>query len=170
VKLHCSGTPPKATRWRTGTKVRANSATGSGDLFCPSLQNGQKILAGDTTVSHAAVRHSDTERAKQLATIDPDWNCLWPLEWQRHYRILADLVEADGSLPDIAPGVLMDDDDIGRWLPGRNSRPPGRSYRPNSRSGCHGWASSRSWRRLPPLQPSVPPRARARRSRLSNAA
>ncbi|MEE1810066.1 DEAD/DEAH box helicase [Streptomyces sp. BE133] len=56
------------------------------------------------------------ERAKQLATIDPDWNCPWPLDWQRHYRVLADLVDADGHLPDIAPGVLMDGDDIGRWL------------------------------------------------------
>ncbi|MER8225367.1 Helicase associated domain protein [Streptomyces sp. NPDC094143] len=55
-------------------------------------------------------------RAKQLAAIDPDWNCPWPLNWQRHYRVLADLVDADGSLPEIQPGVLMDGDDIGRWL------------------------------------------------------
>ncbi|MGW3683157.1 Helicase associated domain protein [Streptomyces prasinus] len=54
--------------------------------------------------------------AQQLAAIDPDWDCPWPLDWQRHYRVLADLVNADGSLPDIAPGVLMDGDDIGRWL------------------------------------------------------
>ncbi|MYS04972.1 helicase, partial [Streptomyces sp. SID6041] len=57
-----------------------------------------------------------TERAAQLTEIDPDWNCPWPLDWQRHYRVLADLVDADGSLPDISPGVLMDGDDIGRWL------------------------------------------------------
>ncbi|MGW2641880.1 Helicase associated domain protein [Streptomyces sp. NPDC001348] len=56
------------------------------------------------------------ERAQQLAAIDPDWNCPWPLDWQRHYRVLADLVDADGHLPDIAPGVLFDGDDIGRWL------------------------------------------------------
>lgn len=30
--------------------------------------------------------------------------------------MLADLVDADGHLPDIAPGVLMDGDDIGKWL------------------------------------------------------
>ncbi len=54
-------------------------------------------------------------RAKQLTTIDPDWNCPWPLHWQRHYRILADLVDADGHLPYIAPGVLMNGDDIGTW-------------------------------------------------------
>ncbi|MGP3691127.1 Helicase associated domain protein [Streptomyces sp. IBSNAI002] len=57
-----------------------------------------------------------TTRATQLTAIDKDWNCPWPLDWQRHQRVLADLVDADGQLPDIAPGVLMDGDDIGRWL------------------------------------------------------
>ncbi|MFG2563728.1 Helicase associated domain protein [Streptomyces sp. NPDC048496] len=56
------------------------------------------------------------ERAAQLAAIDPDWNCPWPLDWQRHYKVLADLVDADGHLPDIQPGVLFEGDDIGRWL------------------------------------------------------
>jgi hypothetical protein len=55
------------------------------------------------------------ERAKQLAAIDPDWNCPWPLNWQRHYRVLADLVDADGHLPHIAPGVTFEGDDIGTW-------------------------------------------------------
>ncbi|MFG3309706.1 Helicase associated domain protein [Streptomyces wuyuanensis] len=57
-------------------------------------------------------------RAQQLAAIDPDWNCPWPLDWQRHHRVLADLVadEPDGVLPDIHPGVLFEGDDIGRWL------------------------------------------------------
>ncbi|MGW0366875.1 Helicase associated domain protein [Streptomyces sp. NPDC002990] len=57
-------------------------------------------------------------RAQQLTAIDEDWNCLWPLDWQRHYRVLADLAEDEpgGILPEIQPGVLMDGDDIGRWL------------------------------------------------------
>ncbi|MEV1048754.1 Helicase associated domain protein [Streptomyces sp. NPDC049916] len=54
-------------------------------------------------------------RAEQLVAIDEDWNCPWPLNWQRHYRILADLVDADGQLPYIAPGVTFDGDDIGTW-------------------------------------------------------
>ncbi|MGX1025321.1 Helicase associated domain protein [Streptomyces ambofaciens] len=62
----------------------------------------------------------DVERAavsaRQLAAVDEDWNCPWPLDWQRHYRVLADLVDADGSLPEIQPGVLFEGDDIGRWL------------------------------------------------------
>ncbi|MET4662923.1 superfamily II DNA or RNA helicase [Streptomyces sp. PvP037] len=55
-------------------------------------------------------------RAQQLATIDADWNCPWPLDWQRHHRVLADLVDADGVLPAIEPGVLFDGDDLGKWL------------------------------------------------------
>ncbi|MBT3155627.1 Helicase associated domain protein [Streptomyces sp. CHD11] len=57
-----------------------------------------------------------TVRAAQLAAIDPDWNCPWPLDWQRHYRVLADLVDADGVLPAIQPGVLFEGDDLGKWL------------------------------------------------------
>ncbi|MEV4436206.1 Helicase associated domain protein [Streptomyces sp. NPDC049585] len=63
------------------------------------------------------------QRAAQLAAIDPDWNCPWPLNWQRHYRVLADLVDADGHLPYIAPGVTFDGDDIGKWL--QQQREPG---------------------------------------------
>lgn len=57
-------------------------------------------------------------RAAQLTAIDPDWSCPWPLDWQRHYRVLADLAadEPDGVLPDIAPGVLYEGDDLGKWL------------------------------------------------------
>lgn len=56
------------------------------------------------------------ERAQQLTAIDPDWNCPWPLDWQRHYRVLADLVDADGVLPAIEAGVLFEGDDLGKWL------------------------------------------------------
>lgn len=57
-------------------------------------------------------------RAAQLTAIDEDWNCPWPLDWQRHYRVLADLAdtEAGGVLPTIQPGVLFEGDDIGKWL------------------------------------------------------
>ncbi|MFF3144179.1 Helicase associated domain protein [Streptomyces sp. NPDC057927] len=55
-------------------------------------------------------------RATQLTAIDPDWDCPWPLDWQRYYRVLADLVDADGILPSIEPGVLFEGDDLGKWL------------------------------------------------------
>ncbi|MFG2676848.1 Helicase associated domain protein [Streptomyces sp. NPDC048445] len=56
------------------------------------------------------------ERAQQLAAVDEDWDCPWPLDWQRHYRVLADLVDADGVLPAIEPGVLFEGNDLGKWL------------------------------------------------------
>ncbi|MFC9501363.1 helicase associated domain-containing protein [Streptomyces sp. NPDC056982] len=45
-------------------------------------------------------------------------NCPWPLDWQRHYRVLADLAadEPGGALPAIEPGVLFEGDDLGKWL------------------------------------------------------
>ncbi|MFD3761060.1 Helicase associated domain protein [Streptomyces sp. NPDC058622] len=57
-------------------------------------------------------------RAEQLTAIDPDWACPWPLDWQRHQRVLAQLAEteAGGLLPAIEPGVTFDGDDLGRWL------------------------------------------------------
>ncbi|MFF3620887.1 helicase associated domain-containing protein [Streptomyces sp. NPDC002467] len=56
------------------------------------------------------------ERAAQPTAIDADRDCPWPLDWQRHYRVLADLADADSALPHIAPGVVFDGDDIGKWL------------------------------------------------------
>jgi hypothetical protein len=65
------------------------------------------------------------ERAKQLEAIDPAWNCPWPLNWQRHYRVLADLAadEPHGHLPDVQPGVTFDGDDLGQWL--KRQKQPG---------------------------------------------
>jgi hypothetical protein len=75
-------------------------------------------LPGRRAMGDNACQTPTRARAAQLTAIDPGWNCPWPLDWQRHYRILADLAadEPGGSLPDIAPGVQMDGDDLGRWL------------------------------------------------------
>lgn len=57
-------------------------------------------------------------RATQLATIDPDWDCPWPLDCQRHYAVLRDLAETepDGTVAGIEPGVTFNGDDLGAWL------------------------------------------------------
>ncbi|MBQ0887848.1 helicase associated domain-containing protein [Streptomyces sp. RM72] len=69
-------------------------------------------------LTHPLAASGEIQEAPSLAAIDPGWDCPWPLDWQRHYRHLAHLAadEPGGILPDIAPGVLMDGDDIGRWL------------------------------------------------------
>ncbi|MFF9336979.1 DEAD/DEAH box helicase [Streptomyces albogriseolus] len=92
---------------------RQDAVWGEGETMVPVGQHMANLRRKDglgKDAERAAVR------ARQLAAIDEDWNCPWPLDWQRHYRVLADLVDADGSLPEIQPGVLFEGDDIGRWL------------------------------------------------------
>ncbi|MFD3456981.1 Helicase associated domain protein [Streptomyces sp. NPDC058691] len=58
------------------------------------------------------------DRAAQLAAIDPDWDCAWPLDWQRHYAVLRDLAETepDHSVAGIHPGVTFNGDDLGAFI------------------------------------------------------
>ncbi|MFJ5088638.1 helicase associated domain-containing protein [Streptomyces sp. NPDC088674] len=57
-------------------------------------------------------------RAAQLRAVDADWDCPWPLDWQRCCRQLVLLAadEPDGRAPRIAPGVRIDGDDLGAWV------------------------------------------------------
>ncbi|MFF2255807.1 Helicase associated domain protein [Streptomyces sp. NPDC058142] len=94
---------------------RQDAVWGEGEAMVPIGQHAANLrrkggLGKDP--ERAAVR------AAQLTAIDEDWNCPWPLDWQRHYRVLADLVdtEAGGVLPAIEPGVLFEGDDLGKWL------------------------------------------------------
>ncbi|MFD3336161.1 Helicase associated domain protein [Streptomyces sp. NPDC058700] len=92
---------------------RQDAVWGEGETMAPvgqHMANLRRKGGLGKNAERAAVR------AQQLAAIDEDWNCPWPLNWQRHYRVLVDLVDADGHLPDIAPGVVFDDDDLGTWL------------------------------------------------------
>lgn len=92
---------------------RQDQVWGEGDAMVPIGQHAANLRR---TGGLGKDPERATARAAQLTAIDKDWNCPWPLDWQRHYRVLAGLVNADGSLPEIRPGVLMDGDDIGRWL------------------------------------------------------
>lgn len=99
---------------------RQDAVWGEGEAMVPI---GQHLANLRRTGGLGKDPERAAERAAQLAAIDPDWNCRWPLDWQRHYRVLADLVDADGHLPGIQPGVLFEGDDIGRWL--QQQRKPG---------------------------------------------
>ncbi|WP_333744283.1 DEAD/DEAH box helicase [Streptomyces ardesiacus] len=95
---------------------RQDAVWGEGEAMVPIGQHMANLRRKGAKNGLGKDPERAAERAAQLTEIDPDWDCPWPLDWQRHYRVLADLVDADGQLPDIAPGVLMDGDDIGRWL------------------------------------------------------
>ena len=95
---------------------RQDAVWGEGDAMVPVGQHMANLRRKGQKNGLGKAPERAAERAAQLTAIDPDWDCPWPLDWQRHYRVLTDLVDADGTLPDIAPGVLMDGDDIGKWL------------------------------------------------------
>ncbi|MEU3904031.1 Helicase associated domain protein [Streptomyces goshikiensis] len=95
---------------------RQDAVWGEGEAMVPIGQHMANLRRKGVKNGLGKDEDTATTRAAQLAAIDKDWNCPWPLDWQRHHRVLADLVNADGQLPDIAPGVLWDGDDIGRWL------------------------------------------------------
>ncbi|MCF3184600.1 Helicase associated domain protein, partial [Streptomyces polychromogenes] len=95
---------------------RQDAMWGEDDAMVPIGQYMANLRRTGTKNGLGNDEDTATTRAAQLVAIDKDWNCPWPLDWQRHQRVLADLLDADGHLPDIAPGVLLDGDDIGRWL------------------------------------------------------
>ncbi|GLX41393.1 helicase [Streptomyces roseochromogenus] len=58
-------------------------------------------------------------RAAALAAIDENWNPAehgWTVDWQRHYAYLTQLLAGGARIEDVAPGVTLHGEDIGRWL------------------------------------------------------
>ncbi|MFG2632250.1 Helicase associated domain protein [Streptomyces sp. NPDC048473] len=95
---------------------RQDAVWGEGEAMVPVGQHMANLRRKGQKNGLGKDPERATERAAQLTAIDPDWDCPWPLDWQRHYRVLADLVDADGGLPAIEPGVLFEGDDLGKWL------------------------------------------------------
>ncbi|MFD7232162.1 Helicase associated domain protein [Streptomyces sp. NPDC059881] len=92
---------------------RQDAVWGEGEAMVPIGQHMANLRRKGGLGKHP---ERTAERAAHLTAIDPDWNCPWPLDWQRHYAVLRDLVDADGVLPAIEPGVLFEGDDLGKWL------------------------------------------------------
>ncbi|WP_332881075.1 Helicase associated domain protein (plasmid) [Streptomyces sp. NBC_00513] len=94
---------------------RQDAMWGEGEAMVPIGQHMANLRRKGAKNGLGKNEDTATTRAAQLTAIDEDWDCPWPLDWQRHHRVLADLVDADGILPYIAPGVTFDGDDIGKW-------------------------------------------------------
>ncbi|MER6434519.1 helicase, partial [Streptomyces sp900105245] len=52
----------------------------------------------------------------KLAEIDADWRPAWPVDWQRAYAGVAQLLALGSTEEEIVPGVTLDGMDVGRWL------------------------------------------------------
>lgn len=94
---------------------RQDAVWGEGEAMVPVGQHMANLRRKGAKNGLGKDPERAAARAAQLTEIDPDWDCPWPLDWQRHYRVLADIVEDEGSLPYLAAGVVWDGDDIGKW-------------------------------------------------------
>jgi uncharacterized protein YjiS (DUF1127 family) len=56
------------------------------------------------------------KRAEALKGIDPDWNPAWPIDWQRHYAAVRELLVEESALAYVEPGVTVHGMDVGKWL------------------------------------------------------
>ncbi|MFG2631817.1 Helicase associated domain protein [Streptomyces sp. NPDC048473] len=56
------------------------------------------------------------ERRRALTAIDPDWAPHWPVEWQRHYAAVRELLADETSPTEVLPGVTVHGMDAGKWL------------------------------------------------------
>jgi superfamily II DNA or RNA helicase len=61
-------------------------------------------------------------RAAQLADLDPDWDVPWSLDWQRGYVKTRACLEGGAGMGELQPGVMVDGEDIGRWLQRQRER------------------------------------------------
>lgn len=51
-----------------------------------------------------------------LEAVDPDWCPTWPVEWQRYYAAVRELLRDEDNQAVILPGVTVHGMDVGRWL------------------------------------------------------
>ncbi|WP_323187743.1 MULTISPECIES: DEAD/DEAH box helicase [unclassified Streptomyces] len=55
-------------------------------------------------------------RRDELDAIDPGWCPAWDTAWQRCYRLVHNHVQADGTLPTVDGDVVVQGEDLGRWV------------------------------------------------------
>ncbi|MFF8423496.1 Helicase associated domain protein [Streptomyces sp. NPDC015680] len=55
-------------------------------------------------------------RRDELDAIDPGWCPVWDTGWQRCLRLVQNHVQAGGTLPEAAGDVVVQGEDLGRWV------------------------------------------------------
>jgi superfamily II DNA or RNA helicase len=68
-----------------------------------------------SNLRRAGALNGHPEWKTALETVDPYWNPDWPVDWQRHYAALRELVRDEGQA-DVLPGVTVHGMDVGRFL------------------------------------------------------
>ncbi|GGX57667.1 helicase associated domain-containing protein [Streptomyces noursei] len=100
---------PDARFWKNLTAARAYYAE-HGTLAAPKDAMIEDVAVGQwlANLRKPGGLGKDEKRAEvrrqALVAIDPDWNPAWPIDWQRHYAALADLLDQGATLAEVLPG------------------------------------------------------------------
>ncbi|MFF3788132.1 helicase associated domain-containing protein [Streptomyces sp. NPDC001933] len=110
-------------------------------------RENEELRAAGLPVSSAAGVMNQARR-DELDAIDPGWCPAWDTAWQRCYRLVHNHVQAGGTLPEPAGDVVVQGEDLGRWVAAQRFgwdsswlhssgswRTPSSSHRPRTRSG-----------------------------------
>ncbi|MGW1108038.1 helicase associated domain-containing protein [Streptomyces sp. NPDC002540] len=75
----------------------------------------EELRAAGRPVPSAAGAMTQARR-DELDAIDPGWCPVWDTGWQRCYRLVHNHVQAGGTLPEAAGDVVVQGEDLGRWV------------------------------------------------------
>ncbi|MCX4399625.1 MULTISPECIES: hypothetical protein [unclassified Streptomyces] len=75
----------------------------------------KELRAAGRPVPSAAGAMTDARR-DEVDAIAPGWCPVWDTGWQRCLRLVQNHVQAGGSLPEAAGDVVVQGEDLGRWV------------------------------------------------------
>ncbi|MEV5205137.1 Helicase associated domain protein [Streptomyces sp. NPDC053720] len=78
-------------------------------------RENEELRAAGLPVPSAAGAMTEA-RQDELDAIDPGWCPVWDTGWQRCYRLVLNHVQAGGTLPEAAGDVVVQGEDLGRWV------------------------------------------------------
>ncbi|MFI5752527.1 Helicase associated domain protein [Streptomyces sp. NPDC051644] len=78
-------------------------------------RENEELRAAGRPVPSAAGAMTEARR-DELDAVDPGWCPVWDAGWQRCYRLVQNHVQAGGTLPEAAGGVVVQGEDLGRWV------------------------------------------------------
>ncbi|MEV7857074.1 Helicase associated domain protein [Streptomyces sp. NPDC088183] len=78
-------------------------------------RENEELRAAGRPVPSAAGAMTEARR-DELDAIDPGWCPVWDTGWQRCLRLVQNHVQAGGPLPEAAGGVVVQGEDLGRWV------------------------------------------------------
>ncbi|WP_329584856.1 helicase associated domain-containing protein [Streptomyces sp. NBC_01005] len=78
-------------------------------------RENEELRAAGLPVPSAAGAMTEARR-DELDAIDPGWCPVWDTGWQRCFRLVQIHVQAGGTLPEAAGDVVVQGEDLGRWV------------------------------------------------------